>query len=437
MNQKITAKIKSTMSAFNDKFVITGGQVLSGEIAARGAKNAALKALAATLILDGASEVSNVPQIEDISRLVEIMEDLGVELNNEGSSYKINNPEIKKNSIEPHLHQRTRSSMLLAVPILLQHKEVTFAYPGGCVIGNRPIDFFLSGFKQFGVEIEDHDHGYTLRGNNLHPGKVMFTRISVTGTEAMMMLAARIPGRSEIGNAAMEPEVVALAEFLNSCGAKISGIGTTTLVIEGVEKLQGGKFETIPDRIEAGSFAILAAATNSEVTVTNMIPSHLEVLWQLFRQAGVNFQLGENSVKILKASGPLKAITKDIITHEYPGFPTDLQAPMTVLMTQAHGSSLIFETIYEGRLFYIDKLNAMGANIFMADPHRVMVNGPTPLVGKKISSPDIRAGMAMIIAGLIASGETELDNIYQIDRGYERIEERLQSLGAKIKRVTD
>ncbi len=437
MNRLFTAKIKITMSSYNDKFIITGKQQLSGEIAVAGAKNAALKALAASLILDEPSQLTNVPKIEDISRLVEIMEDLGVELSNDNGTYKILNPKILKTDIEPHLHQRTRSSMLLAVPILLQHKEVTFAYPGGCVIGNRPIDFFLSGFEQFGIEIENHNQGYTLRANNLKPGKVMFTRISVTGTEAMMMLACKIPGTSVIMNAAMEPEVVALAEFLNSCGAKISGIGSSTLTIEGVERLSGGTYNTIPDRIEAGSFAIMAAASNSTVTVTGIVPGHLDVLWQLFKQAGVNFKLTENSVKILPSTGPLKAIPKDIITHEYPGFPTDLQAPMTVLMTQAQGSSLIFETIYEGRLFYIDKLNSMGANIFMADPHRVMVNGPTPLVGKKISSPDIRAGMAMIIAGLIAEGETEIDNIYQIDRGYERIEERLAALGAQIKRIKD
>ncbi len=436
------------MSAYDDKFLITGGQKFSGQITVRGAKNAALKALAASLILDEPSKILNVPEIEDISRLVEIIEDLGVEIKKieaesaDQRGYEIANPTIQKNSIAPHLHQKTRSSMMLAAPILLQHGQVTFAYPGGCVIGNRPIDFFLQGFKEFGITVEDHDNGYTLHApdddvKKLHPAKIVFTRISVTGTEAMMMLASKISGRSEIINAAMEPEVVALAEFLNSCGAKISGVGSPHLVIEGTDKLTGGTYTTLPDRIEAGTFAILAAASNSELTVTGIIPGHLEVLWQLFDQIGVNYQLAESSVTIKPATSQLKAIPKDIITHEYPGFPTDLQAPLTVLMTQATGSSLIFETIYEGRLFYIDKLNSMGANIFMADPHRVMVNGPTKLVGKKITSPDIRAGMAMVIAGIIAEGETELDNIYQIDRGYERIEERLQAIGVQIKRIKD
>ncbi len=432
-----------SQSSNDDKFIITGQQPLKGVIGVRGAKNAALKALAASLILDQPSKVLNVPQIEDISRLVEIIEDLGVGIEKISGSdprqvgFEISNPKILKNQIEPHLHQKTRSSMMLAVPILLQHKEVTFAYPGGCVIGNRPIDFFLQGFREFGIEVEDHDHGYTLRAKQLRPAKIVFSRISVTGTEAMLMLACKTIGRSEIINAAMEPEVVALADFLNSCGAKISGIGSPHLIIDGVEQLSGGEFNTLPDRIEAGTFAILAAATNSEITVTGIIPNHLEVLWQFFNQIGVNYSLSADSVTVKPATQPLQAIKKDIITHEYPGFPTDLQAPMTVLMTQAQGSSLIFETIYEGRLFYIDKLNSMGANIFMADPHRVMVNGPTKLFGKKISSPDIRAGMAMVIAALIANGETELDNIYQIDRGYERIEERLQAIGAKIIRITD
>lgn len=419
----------------HDKFVITGGAGLAGEIAVVGAKNAALKALAASLILSGPSTLKNVPQIEDIQRLLDIMEDLGVKIEHAGSEIKILDPQIHKTVLEPHLHQRTRSSILLAVPTLLQHGQVEFAYPGGCVIGKRPIDFFLNGFRKFGINIEERGDGFRLTSIQLQPAKIVFSRISVTGTEAMMMLASRVKGTSEIINAAMEPEIVALGEFLNQCGAKISGLGSAHLIIEGVDSLKGGEFITPPDRIEAGTFAILAAASNSELTVTNIVPEHLEVFWQLFHQAGVEFELGVNSVKIRPSRDQLRAIPKDIITHEYPGFPTDLQAPMTVLMTQAKGQSLIYETIYEGRLFYVDLLNSMGANIFMADPHRVMITGPTALQGAKLTSPDIRAGIAMVIAGLIAEGKTEIDNIYQIDRGYENIEARLQSIGADIKRV--
>ena len=425
------------MTTKNDRFIIQGGAKLSGQIEVVGAKNAALKALVAALLLDGPSEIQNVPQIEDIDRLMDIIEDLGVGIKRTASTIKFTDPTIKKSEIAPHLHQKTRSSILLAVPILLQHKKVTFSYPGGCVIGNRPIDFFIEGYKKFGIKVTDMPNGYSLDGSDLHAGKIVFSRVSVTGTESMMMLASRIPGTSQIINSAMEPEIIALAEFLNSCGANISGAGTSIITIEGVQKLSGGIYKTIPDRIEAGTFAILGAVTNSELTVNNIVPAHMEVFWQLLWQAGVDFSLTDNSVTIKPSLDKLKAISKDIITHEYPGFPTDLQAPMAVLMTQAHGQSLIFETIYEGRLFYIDKLNAMGANIFMADPHRVMITGPTKLHGKAISSPDIRAGMAMVIAGLIAEGQTEIDNIYQIDRGYEHIEKRLQSLGADIQRVSD
>lgn len=425
------------MSSKDDKFIITGQARLGGEISVVGAKNAALKALAASLILGGPTTMTNVPEIEDIQRLVDIIEDLGVKLERTDHQIRIINPEINKTVLEPHLHRRTRSSILLAVPTLLQHGEVEFAYPGGCVIGKRPIDFFLTGYKQFGIHIEENGEGFRLTAKNLHPARIVFSRVSVTGTEAMMMLASRVIGRSEIINAAMEPEVVALGEFLNSCGAKIHGLGTPHLIINGVGGLSGGIFNTPPDRIEAGTFAILAAASNSELTVSNINPDHLEVFWQLLRQAGVQFELGQNSVKISPSLDRLKAIPKDIITHEYPGFPTDLQAPMAVLMTQAKGQSLIFETIYEGRLFYVDLLNSMGANIFMADPHRVMIAGPTALQGAQLTSPDIRAGIAMVIAGLIAEGQTVIDNVYQIDRGYEDIENRLKSIGAKIERITN
>lgn len=416
------------------KFIINGGKPLSGTIAVSGAKNSALKGLASTLLLDGKSTLTRVPNIEDINRLVEIIKDLGVSISGEGGTYTVDPGPLNKSALHPQLHQKIRASIMLAGPILHRLGEVDFPMPGGCVLGKRPIDFFLDGFEAFGVEIENRDDGYKLIGKNLHAAKIVFPRISVMGTEAMMMFAAKIPGTTTIVNAAMEPEIPHLAAFLNSCGAKISGAGTPTITIEGVEKLSGGTFETLPDRIEAGTFAILAAASNSHITVTDIEPKHLEVLWVLFKKAGVHFTLTENSVEIMPG-GTLKAIPKDLITHEYPGFPTDIQAPMTVLMTQAEGNSLVHETIYEGRLFYVDALNSMGANILMCDPHRVLVSGPSKLTGKKIASPDIRAGIALVIAGLIANGTTEIDNIYQIDRGYENIEERLRSLGADIKRA--
>lgn len=416
------------------KFIINGRKSLSGTISVNGAKNAALKLLPAALLCSGEVKINNLPDIEDVNRQIEIMKDLGVIFNQSGRTITISDTSVKKTELHPQLHQRVRTSILLAGPILLQKGEVNFPYPGGCVLGKRPIDYFLDSYKKFGVEVEEQPEGIKLKVQKLHAAKVVFPKISVTGTEAMIMFASRIPGTTTLINAAIEPEIPALANFLNNCGAKISGAGTSTITIEGVESLTGGEVDVIPDRIEAGTFVLLGLATGSELKVTGIVPEHLEVLWELLRKAGAKFDIGEDYVEVHK-SPDLKAIAKDLVTHEYPGLPTDLQPPMTVLMTQAKGNSLVFETIYEGRLFYIDVLNSLGAQILMCDPHRVLVTGPTKLTGKKIASPDIRAGIALVIAGLIAEGTTEIDNIYQIDRGYEKIDERLRLLGADIQRV--
>lgn len=416
------------------KFVINGRQPLAGEIRVSGAKNAALKVLPASLMLDGPTTLSNVPIIEDVQRMIELMRDLGAQVTQEGGVVQVNPASVERHELHPQLHQRLRASILLAGPMLHRQGKIAFPEPGGCVLGKRPIDYFLSGYQAFGVTIENRSDGYTLTAQSLHPAQIVFPRVSHTATEAMMMFASRIPGTSVLKNCAMEPEVVVLAEFLNSCGAKISGAGTATITIEGVEGLTGGEFVTIPDRIEAGTLAILGAASGAHLKVVGINPDHLDILWQLFKQANIQFNLGSDFVEILP-SPDIKAIAKDIVTHEYPGFPTDLQAPMTVLMTQAQGNSLVFETIYEGRLFYVDALSSMGANILMCDPHRVLVTGPTKLVGKKVASPDIRAGIALVIAALIAEGESEIDNIYLINRGYENIAERLRGLGAQIEEI--
>jgi UDP-N-acetylglucosamine 1-carboxyvinyltransferase len=247
-----------------------------------------------------------------------------------------------------------------------------------------------------------------------------------------MMTAALANGKTVLKNAACEPEIPALAEYLNRCGAKISGAGTHTIVIEGVDKLGAGVYEVIPDRVEAGSFAILGALCGDPIRVTNCNPEHLEALLVMFDKMGVDYKTGADWLEV---SHGKKMTAVDIVTHEYPGFMTDLQQPFTVLLTQATGVSMVFETIFEGRLFYVDKLIQMGAHIIICDPHRIIVNGPSQLVGRRLESPDLRAGFALVLAGLIAAGETVIDNIYQIDRGYEKIEERLRALGAEIERV--
>jgi UDP-N-acetylglucosamine 1-carboxyvinyltransferase len=307
------------------------------------------------------------------------------------------------------------------------------AHPGGCVIGQRPIDMFLFGFRALGAEVIENEHQYTLRAKKLKGAKIVMPWIAVTATEAIMMTACLAEGITTIINAAMEPEIPALADYLNSCGAKISGAGTPVITIDGVDKISGGQCVLIPDRIEAGSFIIMGLATGSEIRVTDINPSHLETVIANLQKAGAKLEIGSDYI----ITKPSQLAGIELRTHEYPGFPTDLQAPFTVLMTQAKGLSLIHETIYEGRLFYTDKLNQMGAHIIMCDPHRVIVNGPAKLSGRRLESPDLRAGMALLIAGLVAQGKTAVENIYQIERGYENIIARLQGLGANIEKIDD
>ncbi len=256
----------------------------------------------------------------------------------------------------------------------------------------------------------------------------------MTGTESLMMTAVLIKGKTVLQNCAMEPEIPVLADYLNKCGAKIEGAGTATITIEGVDKITGGEFNVIPDRIETGTFLMMGLATDSEITITGCNPEHLGSVTKILESAGAKFEIGDDFIKTISGS-KLKATS--ITTHEYPGFATDLQPPYTLLMTQAEGMCMVHESIFDGRLFFVDQLSAMGAEIIICDPHRVIITGPAKLFGKKLSSPDLRAGITMMIAGMIAEGKTVIDNIYQIDRGYEKIEERLVKLGAKIKRVNN
>ncbi|OQA36931.1 MAG: UDP-N-acetylglucosamine 1-carboxyvinyltransferase [Parcubacteria group bacterium ADurb.Bin326] len=416
-----------------EKYVIEGGHKLHGEIPVYGAKNEALKIIAASVLLEGKCTIKNIPEIEDINRLVEILEDLGAKVERNGHEITIDPQSINKTKPSDDLVHKLRSSVMLAGPLLAHYGKVTMAHPGGCVIGQRPIDMFLSGFKAMGAKVEENDHEYTLQAKKLHGAKIVMPWVMVTATESLMMTACLAEGTTTIINAAMEPEIPALADFLNSCGAKISGAGTPIITIEGVEKLSGGECTIIPDRIEAGTFAIMGLITGSEITVTGCEPKHLETVLETLRRANAKLEVGDNWIK----TKPSKLKAVELRTHEYPGFPTDLQSPFTILMTQAEGMSLIHEAIYEGRLFYTDKLNAMGAKIIMCDPHRVIVSGPTPLIAKKLESPDLRAGMGLVLAGLVAEGKTVIDNIYQIERGYENPIARLQALGAKIEKIKE
>ncbi len=416
------------------KLIIKGGRKLSGEIRVSGAKNAALKIIPAAILSSEKIVVNNLPKIEDVDRSLQLIESLGGQVSREGNSASITAADIKTSRLDGELSKRFRASVMFVGPILARTGEVYFPHPGGCVIGagKRPIDIFLEGFKKFGAEVSIEDEYYCLKASGLKGADYFFPIISVTGTESMMMTAVLAEGRTVLRNCAMEPEIVSLAEHLNRCGAKISGAGTPTMAIEGVEKISGGNFDVMPDRIQTGTFAIMAAATKSPLAITDCFPRHIEALLDIFDKIGVKYERGADHLEILSADN-LKAYS--IKTHEYPGFATDLQSPYTVLMTQAMGTSLIHETIYDRRLLFTDMLSQMGANIIMCDPHRVVVSGPAKLYGKTLTSPDLRAGMAMVIAGLIAEGRTEIGNIYQIERGYEDVAGKLKRLGADIERI--
>lgn len=413
------------------KFIIQGPQQLSGEIAVSGAKNSALTIIPAALLAEGTTVLENVPQISDVDTMLSIVSGLGGQVERNNGEVKIDSGSLTLAPIEREVAGKVRASVLFVGPLLCRFGKAIIGHPGGCSIGRRPIDQFIQGFRAFGAQVEDTGEAYKFSASRLRGIEYFFPFISVTATQCLMMAAVLADGITILKNSACEPEVAALADYLNSCGAKINGAGASTIRIEGVKTLRACEHIIIPDRLETGMFAILAAATKSALHITKCEPRHIEALLKIFEQMGIAYEQGQDWLCIKPRQGQLKSPGK-IVTHEYPGFATDLQPPLTVLLTQAEGLTLVHETIFEGRLFYTDLLNRMGANIILCDPHRALVQGFTPLRGKKIESPDIRAGIAMVIAGLIAEGTTTIDNICQIERGYENIHKRLGGLGARI-----
>ncbi|MCR4280317.1 MAG: UDP-N-acetylglucosamine 1-carboxyvinyltransferase [Candidatus Komeilibacteria bacterium] len=416
------------------KYIIQGGQTLRGEIKVSGAKNNALKAIPAALLTDQECVLHNVPAIEDIRLMLAMLSEIDIKGEYVGNTLTIKADRIKAGQLNQQKAGGLRSSIMLIPPLLIRTGRIFMHHPGGCIIGRRPINFFIDGFAKFGATIKFTAEGYDLKLARLRPATIVFPQISHTGTEAMILMAVLAPGTSHIYNAACEPEVVALCDMLTQMGANIDGAGTPHLEIKGVKKLNGCDFTIIPDRIEAGSFVILAALNRAHLQIGNCRPENMQVPLEMFRQAGINIKTGADFIKVIPTKQHFKPLK--LTTHEYPGFPTDLQAPFTVLLTQAKGYSLIHETIYESRLFYTDMLNRMGADIIMCDPHRAIVHGPTPLRAKNVESPDLRAGIAMVIAATIAEGQSSIDNIYQIERGYEDIVTRLQGIGVSIVKKT-
>ncbi len=398
-----------------------------------GMKNAATPIIAATLLTKEDCLIDNVPRITDVFKMLEIIKSLGGEVSWLGDhQVRISTAKVEPGLVDQEAVACMRSSILLLGPLLARFRSVNLPEPGGCIIGNRPIDTHLSALARLGAVIERSNGIYHLEADRLAGANIILPEFSVTATENAIMAAVLASGRTVIKLAAAEPHVQDLIKFLNQLGAKISGAGTHTLVIDGVKSLGGGSHTLIPDQIEAGTFAVAAAVTRGEVIIENIIPEHLEIILLNLERAGVNFELGEDWLKI-KPSTSLKAF--HLQTLPYPGFPTDLQAPFSVLATQCVGTSLIQDPMYEGRLGYVQELIKMGANAIVADPHRVIITGPTPLYGQEIKSFDLRAGATLIIAGLAASGETIVNEAEMVDRGYEKIEERLSNLGARIRRV--
>ncbi|MGC9048631.1 MAG: UDP-N-acetylglucosamine 1-carboxyvinyltransferase [Patescibacteria group bacterium] len=415
------------------KFIIEGGYPLKGEIEVMGMKNAATPILVATLLTSEPCLLKNVPKISDVGNMLEILESLGAEINYlDEHSIQISNQNISLHRLDKDAVCKMRSSILFMGPLLSRFGQIELPEPGGCIIGNRPIDTHLYALEQLGAKIERENGFYGVKANGLKGTVIILPEFSVTATENALMAAVLAKGRTIIKLAAAEPHVQDLCSFLNKMGAKISGIGTHTLIIDGVKKLKGAEHTIIPDQIEIGTFAVAAAVSRGEVKIKNIIPEHLEIICLKLKQIGVKFDLDENSLYIHPSTN-LRAFR--LQTMPYPGFPTDLQAPFGVLATQCQGTSLIQDPLFEGRMGYVQELIKMGANAIVADPHRVVITGPTPLYGQEIKSFDLRAGATLIIAGLIAQGQTIINQAEVVDRGYEKIEERLSKLGAKIKRV--
>ena len=454
ISPRITSSQQKASSALNsspevrEHFIIKGlggKRQLKGTIAVRGAKNAALKILAAPFLFSDTLYVENIPQIEDIERLLDILKALGVSVSSHSSKYgfalALDATGILQNKLPRVLAKRLRASIVLTGPILARTGRVLFPHPGGCLIGARPIDIFLDGFKKLGASVKEKNGWYDITAprGGLHGATIRFVNPSVTATETLMMAAVLAKGKTVLKNVALEPEIEALADFLNQCGARIQGAGTTTIEIMGTPLLRasGKVYKTPPDRIEAGSFLILGALAAKDLRITGCEPSHVEALIDVLELAGVNVEVGDGTLRVKNNSHPKHFKSFDIKTHEYPGFPTDLQAPIVTFLTQVSGQALVFETIFEGRLSYVPELVRMGADIQVCDPHRVIVRGPTALSGHELESPDLRAGLACLIAAIVAKGESVIHNVYTIDRGYEQIEERLLGIGVDIKRITN
>lgn len=413
-------------------FEIQGGKKLSGTITVAGLKNAATPILAATLLTKQTCIVKNLPLIEDVFRMLEILESLGAKIEWRGKhTVAITARDIDVKKIDQEIVKRLRSSIFLLGALSARCNNFEIRQPGGCIIGARPVGAHIDALEKLGVHIVGDGKSYVVDARKKKNGKVVLQGLSVTATENAMLLAAALPGKTIIKVAACEPHVTDLGKFLQAMGVKIVGLGTHTLTIVGKSVLHGTSHAVMPDHNEAATFLVLGAVTGSEITVKNAREDDLDIVLERLKEFGVTFTIAKNTITIHPAT-KLRAVKPWIDTRTYPGMPSDNQSIFGVLSTQAEGDTLIFETLYEGRFSYIPELIKMGARADVLNPHQVLVHGKTALRGTVIKSYDLRAGVALIIAALAAKGTTIIEEIYQVDRGYERIEERLQKIGARI-----
>jgi UDP-N-acetylglucosamine 1-carboxyvinyltransferase len=418
-----------------DKFVIRGGNPLLGTIRVSGAKNAALPAMAAALLTEEPVILENIPQVRDIETTRKLLTAMGadVELGYGRAQHrtsiccgKLNSPEASY-----ELVKTMRASTLVLGPLVARCGRARVSLPGGCAIGARPIDLHIKGLERLGAKIIQEHGCVEATAERLHGAEIIFDKITVTGTEDLLMAATLAEGETVMQNCAREPEVADLADLLNKMGAKIEGAGTEMIRVRGVNKLRGAKHRIIPDRIEAATFIIAGALTDGDLNITGCDPSHLGSLLQKLQEAGVKTRHTPDSVRV-EGSANLKPA--DVITEEYPGFPTDLQAQYMALATQAEGTSIITENIFENRFMHAQEMLRMGANIKI-EGRRAVVSGKTPLSGAAVLASDLRASASLVLAALVADGETIIDRVYHIDRGYENIEEKLRGVGAQIRRI--
>ncbi len=415
-----------------DKMVVMGNGPLNGTVAASGAKNAALPLLFSTLLAEGEHVFSNVPKLKDIESTSALLESLGCTTRWEGDKFIVKVSKIDSYEASYDLVRKMRASFLCMGPLLAKYGEAVVSQPGGCAIGSRPIDLHLDGFKALGAEITQKEGYVHAQAKKLKGGHFLFETVTVGGTENVMMAATLAEGRTVLENVAKEPEIVDLAEYLIKMGAKITGHGTSVITIEGVEKLKPAVHSVMPDRIEAGTLLMVGAITKGEVTVTKCNPVHLEQLIIKMRESGFKIDTTKDTMTVHRATS-WEAV--DITTAPHPLFATDLQAQFMALMTVAQGTSVITETVFENRFMHVQELIRLGADITPKTRVAVVRGKPGQLTGAPVMATDLRASASLVMAGLVASGETVVNRIYHLDRGYEKLEDKLSSLGAKIRRI--